>query len=177
MTPEELAEAGVRAIALVLVDNGGIARMKCVSIDRLERAATRGIGWGEHLGSVALGRLVCPRTELYSPTGELRLRADLAAGGRSEARPAGAWPPVDHHLQSGEPWPGCQRWFLRRMSRTRPRRSIELKAAWELEWTVGADGPQGFHALHPGPGYGAATFDQTGALSSSSCSTRWPGPA
>ena len=44
------------------------------------------------------------------------------------------------------------------------RRSIELQAAWELEWTVGADGPEGFHALHPGPGYGAATFDLTGGF-------------
>jgi glutamine synthetase len=39
---------------------------------------------------------------------------------------------------------------------------LEVMAAWELEWTVGADGPDGFEALHAGPGYGAATFGDTG---------------
>jgi len=45
VTPDELRERGVRAVALVLVDNAGITRMKCVSIDRLAHAAERGIGW------------------------------------------------------------------------------------------------------------------------------------
>ena len=43
MTPEELRDAGVRIAGLVLVDNAGLARLKCVPIDRLARAAERGI--------------------------------------------------------------------------------------------------------------------------------------
>jgi glutamine synthetase len=164
MTPEELADAGVRAMALVLVDNGGIARMKCVSIDRLERAATRGVGWGEQWGLSLSDDSFAHVPELFSPTGELRLRADLAASRPLGSTPGWGFAPVDHHLQSGAPWPGCQRGFLRRMVDEAAGWSLELQAAWELEWTVGVDGPEGFRALHPGPGYGAATFDLTGGI-------------
>jgi glutamine synthetase len=163
MTPEELANAGVRAMALVLVDNGGLARMKCVSIDRLERAATHGVGWAEVWGLSLSDDSFAHPPELYSPTGELRLRADLAAARPVGGSPGWGWAPIDHHLQTGEPWPGCQRGFLRRMVEAGRERGFEVQAAWELEWTVGAeDEAGGFRALHPGPGYGAATVDLTG---------------
>jgi glutamine synthetase len=164
MTPEELANAGVRAVALVFVDNGGIARMKCVSIDRLERAARRGIGWAEVWGLSLSDDSFAHAPELYSPTGELRLRADLAAARPVGNAPGWGWAPIDHHLQSGAPWPGCQRGFLKRMIEAAAEQDIDLQAAWELEWTFGVDTAEGFVPLHPGPGYGAATFDLTGGL-------------
>ena len=43
-TADRFSAQGVRVAALVFVDNGGIARMKCVPLDRLERAAERGVG-------------------------------------------------------------------------------------------------------------------------------------
>ena len=161
MTPEELANAGVRAMALVLVDNAGIARMKCVSIDRLDRAARRGIGWAELWGLSLSDDSFAHPPELYSPTGDLRLRADLAAARPVGGAPGWGWAPIDHHLQSGTPWPGCQRGFLRRMVDEARERGYELQAAWELECVVGADHSEGFEALHKGPGYGAVTFGVT----------------
>jgi glutamine synthetase len=164
MTPEELREVGVRAVALVLVDNAGITRMKCVSIDRLADAATRGVGWSSVWGLSLADDSFAHPPDLYSPTGDVRLRADLGAALPLGCSPGWAWAPIDHHEQTGEPWVGCQRGFLRRMVERARERGIELKAAWELEWTVGDDGAEGFEALHDGPGYGAATFGDTGDI-------------
>ncbi len=161
MNPDELRERGVRAVALVLVDNGGIARMKCVSIDRLQRASERGVGWSEVWGLSLADDSFAHDPDLYSPSGEVRLRADLGAAAPVGGAPGWGWAPIDHHEQSGEPWAGCQRAFLRRTVERASSRGIELMAAWELEFTVGSDGPQGFVPLHTGPGYGAATFDLT----------------
>ena len=37
-----------------------------------------------------------------------------------------------------------------------------MVAAWELEWSVGREEDGHFVSLHRGPGYGAATFGDTG---------------
>lgn len=164
MTPEQLAEIGVRAIALVLVDNGGIARMKCVPIDRLAHAAAKGIGWSEVWGLALSDDSFSHDPDLYTPSGELRLRADLAAAAPLGSEPGWAWAPVDHHHQDGRRWAGCQRWFLSRMVERARTHGIEVQAAWELEWSVADEGPAGIEALHQGPGYGAVTFGQTASF-------------
>jgi glutamine synthetase len=164
VTPDELRERGVRAVALVLVDNAGIARMKCVSIDRLARAAECGVGlstvWALSLADDSFAH----DSALYTPSGDVRLRADLEAAAVLGGAPGWGWAPIDHHEQSGEPWAGCQRCFLRSTVERAAELGLELMAGWELEWTVGTDGPDGFEALHSGPGYGAATFGDTGGF-------------
>ena len=109
MTPKELVDAGVRLVALVLVDNAGIARMKCVPIERLERAATHGIGWSTVWGLSLADDSFAHDPDLYSPSGDVRLRADLAATRRSAARLAGPGRRSTTTSRPGEPWPGCQR--------------------------------------------------------------------
>ncbi len=164
MTVEELRDAGVRTVALVLMDNGGIGRMKCVSIDRLASVAERGMGWGEVWGLSLGDDSFAHDPELYSPSGELRVRPDLDAASVLGGAPGWGFAPLDHYRQDGEPWEGCQRRFLRRMVERALGLGVELQAAWELEWVVGDDGPEGFEALHDGPGYGAVTFGQTGGM-------------
>ena len=164
MTVEELQAAGVRAVALVLVDNGGITRMKCVPIERLAHAAERGIGWSSVWGLALGDDSFAHPPALYSPTGELRLRADLGAAAELACSPGWAWAPIDHYEQTGAPWAGCQRGFLRRTVERARTQGLELMAAWELEWTVGDEGENGFEPLHEGPGYGALTFGRTGNL-------------
>jgi glutamine synthetase len=162
MTPEELRDAGVRLLAMVLVDNGGIARMKCVPVSKAGKAAERGIGWSEVWGLSLADDSFAHDPELYSPSGDVRLRADLDAARVLGCAPGWAWAPIDHHLQSGEVWAGCQRGFLKRMIGRAAELGLELRVAWELEWTVGDDSEGELEALHTGPGYGAATFDLTG---------------
>ncbi len=164
MTPEELREAGVRLVGLVLVDNAGIARMKCVPIDRFARACERGIGWSSVWGLSLGDDSFAHDPGLYSPSGDVRLRADPDAAVAVGCAPGWGWAPIDHHEQSGEPWAGCQRHFLRRMVSEAEAAGIELMAAWELEFSVGRDERGEFVPLHRGPGYGAATFGETGGF-------------
>ena len=161
MTIEELEQAGVRAAALVFVDNAGITRMKCVPLDRLARAAETGVGmsiiWGRAMGN----DLFAPMPGDTGPSGELRLVADLDAAAAPRSTPGWAWAPVDQREQDGRPWEGCQRTFLRRMVERAASRGVELLAAWELEWTVVREGPGGLEPFHRGPGYSATTFPDT----------------
>ena len=162
MTPEELRDAGVRIAGLVLVDNAGLARLKCVPIDRLARAAERGIGWSSIWGLSLGDDSFAHDPGLYSPSGDLRLRADLDAAALVGGAPGWAFAPIDHYEQSGEPWPGCQRGFVRRVLGQAEDAGVEVVAAWELEWSVGREEDGHFVPLHRGPGYGAATFGDTG---------------
>ncbi len=161
MDQAELAAQDVRIVALVLVDNAGIARMKCVPVDRLTRAAERGIGWSTVWGLSCADDTFVHDPDLYSPSGDLRLRADLDAVALLPDD-GWAWAPVDQVEQDGAPWPGCQRWFLRRMVERASSLGLEFRCAWELEWISGRDLDSGFEPLHAGPGYGAATFEQVG---------------
>ncbi len=164
MTLEELQAAGVRAAALVFVDNAGITRMKCVPLDRLARAAETGVGMSLVWGGVMGNDLFVTMPGDPGPSGDLRLVADLGAAAPLTCAPGWAWAPVDQREQGGGEWDGCQRTFLRRMVERAATRGIEILAAWELEWTVGRDGSEGFEALHRGPGYGAVTFPRTSDL-------------
>jgi glutamine synthetase len=157
-TPKALAEAGVRAVALVFVDNAGVARMKCVTTDRLGNAAEHGIGISVVFGGACVDDHFAAVPGIDGPTGDLRLVADLQATRMLHCSPGWAWAPVDQRAQEGKSWPGCQREFLRRMIARAADFDLDVVAAFELEWTLGREGPDGLEPIHAGPGYGAATF-------------------
>src|SRR3712207_6845063 len=160
---DRFAADGVRAAALVLVDNGGIARMKCVPLDRLERAAERGVGLSVVFGGARGDDMFAEVPGLSGPTGDIRLVADLSAAATLACAPGWLWAPVDQRDQEGQPWPGCQRTFLKRMLEDAAAMGLRFEAGYELEWTVGREGEGGnVEFLHDGPGYGAATFGRTG---------------
>jgi glutamine synthetase len=154
---------GVRAAALVLVDNAGIARMKCVPLDRLQRAAERGVGLSVVFGGARGDDLFAAVPGISGPAGDIRLVADLDAAAPLACAPGWLWAPVDQRDQEGQPWPGCQRTFLKRMLEDAAAMGLRFEVGYELEWTVGReDGDRNVEFLHDGPGYGAATFGQTG---------------
>jgi len=153
-----LREAGVRAAALVFVDNAGVARMKCVPAHALAAAARTGVGLSVVFGGARADDLFATVPGIQSPTGDLRLVADLDAAKTLPCSPGWAWIPTDQRDQEGHPWPGCQRQFLRRMVESAAAVGLEIVAGFELEWTLGKDGADGFIPIHQGPGYGAATF-------------------
>ncbi len=154
---------GVRAAALVFVDNAGIARMKCVPLDRLQRAAERGVGLSVVFGGARGDDLFAAVPGIDGPTGDIRLVADLGSAAALACAPGWLWAPVDQRDQEGRPWPGCQRTFLRRMLEDAAAMGLRFEAGYELEWTVGRENGSGeVEFLHDGPGYGAATFGLTG---------------
>jgi glutamine synthetase len=163
MSIDDLVRMGARAAALVFVDNAGVARMKCVPLDRLSHAAERGVGISIIFGAIRGDDLFAPVRGLDTPAGEMRLVADLNAAAILSCAPGWAWAPVDQRDQDGRPWPGCQRWFLQRMIDRAADAGLRLLAGYELEWTVGRDEGERFVPIHSGPGYGAATFGALGA--------------
>ncbi len=164
MTVEELAGRGVRAVALVLVDNAGIARMKAVPVDRLGHAAERGVGWAEAWSVSLASDLFAFESGLFTATGDLRLRADLDAARVLGCSQGWGFAPVDHYEQSGKSWPGCQRLALRRQVDRARALGIEARMGWELEWILGREDGGGFEPLRDWTAYGAATFPRIEAL-------------
>ncbi len=161
---DRFAAEGVRAAALVFVDNAGIARMKCVPLDRLQRAAERGVGLSVVFGGARGDDLFAAVPGISGPAGDIRLVADLEAAALLACAPGWLWAPVDQRDQEGRPWPGCQRTFLRRDAGGRRRDGSPVRGRLR----AGVDGrARGRRAasvefLHDGPGYGAATFGRTG---------------
>jgi glutamine synthetase len=61
---------------------------------------------------------------------------------------------VDRYLQDGEPYPGCQRGFARRMAQQAQDRDLEVRMGFEMEWAVGSeDDAGGFSPACHGPAY------------------------
>jgi glutamine synthetase len=142
--------AAVRALAMTMVDNGGITRVKAVPIGRLERVAANGVGMAYIWAAAGTDDLFADVQPFDNPSGDMRLIPDLAAARVLTAVPGWAWAPVDQMSQELEPVPACQRDALKRVAEAATAAGIELRATFEIEATL-VD-PEGRPA-HTGPGY------------------------
>jgi glutamine synthetase len=85
----------------------------------------------------------------------LRLLPDLGRVTALAAQPGWAWAPVDRYLQDGQPYPGCQRTFARRMAQLARDRGLEIRMGFEVEWALGReDDDASFVPGCRGPAYG-----------------------
>src|ERR1700743_2966722 len=101
----ELGANGVRLIAVTWVDNSGITRTKAVPLERLESAATWGIGASPCFDTF----LFNDEAMTSGAVGDLRLHPDLSRLTVLTAQPGWAWAPADRYTQDGTPHPGDQR--------------------------------------------------------------------
>src|SRR5713226_6065439 len=76
---ERLPTQGVRAVALTMVDNGGITRVKTVPIALFERATRFGIGLSPVFDVAMVNDHFTQTAEISGPVGDLRLMPDPAA--------------------------------------------------------------------------------------------------
>jgi glutamine synthetase len=83
--------AGVRALAMTMVDNGGITRVKAVPLARLERAATNGVGMAYIWAAAGTDDLFADVAPFDNPSGDMRLVPDLGAARILTAAPGWAW--------------------------------------------------------------------------------------
>ncbi|MFF4607291.1 glutamine synthetase [Streptomyces sp. NPDC001339] len=152
-----LSGEGVRAVAVSFVDNAGISRVKAVPLGRLPDVALRGVGASPAFDAFLADDSMASADGYGSRSGDLRLVPDLNRITRLAAQPGWAWAPADRFGQEGEPYPGCHRLFVGRMTRAAADRGLSLRMGFETEWTVESD------RLGDGPAYGLARLADSGA--------------
>jgi glutamine synthetase len=148
-----LGRGQVDAVALTIVDNAGITRVKTVPLNALEHAAAWGVGMSPVFDAFLVDDSVAPGGR---PDGDLRLLPDLDRFTPLPAQPGWAWAPADRYTQDGEPHPGCQRLFARRVAGQAAAAGLEVRMGFEVEWVVGSEQDGGFVPGSTGPGYGMA---------------------
>ncbi|HEY7762020.1 MAG TPA: glutamine synthetase family protein [Actinomycetota bacterium] len=150
-----LEDAGVRAVILGFVDAATIVRSKVVPIRRFEAAASSGVGLSPLFNaSMSDDDFALHEGFIDGPSGDIRLRADAGATVPLAAMPGWAWAPVDQRTKDGTPFDACPRTFARRIARAFGDRGLTVKAAFELEFSVGVRSEDGgFRPAHDGPGY------------------------
>jgi glutamine synthetase len=142
--------AGVRALAMTMVDNGGITRVKAVPVSRLARAAANGVGMAYIWAAAGTDDLFADVPPFDNPSGDMRLIPDLAAARVLTAAPGWAWAPADQMSQELEPVPACQRDVAKRVVEAARSAGLDVRATFEIEATLlDADG----RPAHSGPGY------------------------
>jgi glutamine synthetase len=107
---------GVGAVAITIVDNAGIARVKTVPVTGLEHATRWGVGLSPVYGVATVDESFTSTASVGGPTGDLRLMPDPAALRILTAQPGWAWVPADQYTQDGRQFGCCQRSFARRMA-------------------------------------------------------------
>jgi glutamine synthetase len=133
---EDLVAASVHAVAVTMVDNSGVTRVKGVPVARLERAAARGVGMPPVFDSFLADDGF---SAAASPVGDLRAIPDLSQLTILAAQPGWAWAPADRRHVDGSPYEGCQRSFARRMTEQLQWVGLSALMAFEVEWCVSAN--------------------------------------
>jgi len=153
-TAGALAVEGVRAVALTWVDNAGLTRVKAVPVARLDAAVAHGVGMSPVFDVFLVDDSITTSAHIGGPVGDLRLFPDLDRLTVLAAQPGWAWAPADRMTQAGEPHPACQRQFAARMVAAAVDAGLCFQMAFEVEWVVGRDGPDGPRPACSGPAYG-----------------------
>ena len=149
MTPEELARkadtAGLRLVRFLWCGNDGTIRAKASSRHGLEGRLERGIGVTRAMQAMnALDQL--QPVEGYGPVGEFRLVPDLDTFRTLPYAPNTGVVLTDHVLPDGTPAGVCQRTFLKRSRRGCAERGLELRAAFENEFSLARKRGRRLHA-------------------------------
>jgi glutamine synthetase len=155
---DTLLAQGVRAVAITIVDNAGVARVKTVPVGLLERGARWGIGLTPAFAVFMVNDSITASDEVHGPTGDLRLMLDPAAIRVLAAQPGWAWAPADQWTQDGTVFSCCQRSFARRMVEQAEQTGFELRVGAELEWFLGREDDGKVVAGRQGPAYGLAAL-------------------
>ncbi|HEY8480531.1 MAG TPA: hypothetical protein VIL71_11930 [Spirillospora sp.] len=150
-----LAGLDIVAVALTWVDVSGITRTKTVPIERLEHAATWGVGMSPVFDVFLLDDSIVSGRHVGGPVGDLRLHPDLDRLVPLAALPGWAHAPAFRYAQDGTLHPLDTRGLLRRETDRLAADGWTVQAAFEIEWAVSKDGGQeGFTPACRGPAYG-----------------------
>jgi glutamine synthetase len=128
-------EARVQLVRFLYCGNDGIIRGKACHVDVLPSFVTSGIGLTVAMQSFNMLDQLVPEGA-FGPVGEIRLVPDLDTFAVLPYVPGSARLVCDMLTQEGQPWDVCPRGFLRRMIARAADRGLELRAAFENEFTL-----------------------------------------
>jgi glutamine synthetase len=146
-----LEEGGVSGIALTLVDNSGVTRVKGIPVAKLTDATIKGVGAPPVLDAFGIDDSIAA---IGSPIGDLRLKPDVSQLVALAAQPGWAWAPADRVHVDGTPYAGCQRSFARAMEARAGDAGLRVLLAFETEWVVDAGQGDDLRTATDGPAYG-----------------------
>lgn len=149
-----LREQDVAAVAITFVDNSGIARVKCVPLARLPHTAAWGVGISTSFDRFRFDDWIAADPDGRAPVGDLRIIPDVRRVVPLAGQPGWAWAPADRYEQTGAPHIQCNRLLLDRIVQQLSEESIDVKAAFEIEWVASDEPEDDFHPAMRGPGYG-----------------------
>jgi glutamine synthetase len=148
---EALAASGVVGMAVTVVDNSGITRVKGIPVARLADAARSGIGATPTFDVFGIDDSIAP---IGTPIGDLRLFPDLEAVVTLAGQPGWSWAPADRFHVDLTPYAGCQRRFARRMQDRAAAAGLEISMAFESEWVLDAGSDTELVPATTAPAYG-----------------------
>jgi glutamine synthetase len=149
-----LRAGDIRAVALTVVDNAGVTRVKAVPTERLAHAATAGVGMSPVFDVFLVNDDITASREVGGPDGDLRLIPDLGRLTLLAAQPGWAWAPADKFTQEGPAFSACQRSFARRMMERASEMGCDLRMSFEHEWVLGHREDETVRPVANGPAYG-----------------------
>jgi glutamine synthetase len=147
---EALGAGGVVGMAVTVVDNSGVVRVKGIPVARLADATERGIGAPVVFDAFGIDDSIAP---VGSPVGDLRLLPDLDAVVTLAGQPGWSWAPADRVEVDGSPYAGCQRSFARRMQERAATAGYEVTMAFETEFVLDAGADTELVAVTTAPAY------------------------
>lgn len=150
---DELVEQGVVALATTWVDNSGVTRVKAVPIQRLEHAASWGIGASPVFDAFLPDDSIVAGRYAGGPVGDLRLHPDLDRVVVLAEQPGWAWAPANRYQQDGVVHPQDQRSIAQAATAALTESGYTARMAFEIEWTLSATEPD-FTPAARGPAYG-----------------------
>ncbi|MFC4051667.1 glutamine synthetase family protein [Actinomadura syzygii] len=153
-TARRLAGEDIVAVALTWVDVSGITRTKTVPVERLEHAATWGVGMSPVFDVFLLDDSITSGRHIGGPSGDLRLHPDLDRLVTLAALPGWAHAPALRYAQDGSVHPLDARALLRRETERLASAGWTVKAAFEIEWAVSKGDGDDFTPACRGPAYG-----------------------
>lgn len=139
---DDLKSQGVNFVRFVWCDNANVMRAKVVPIHYLRWAYQRGVGISFAQQAVPVVRDAFVPEAGLGPVGEARLVADWSSFVQLPYAPGHARV-IGNMMTQGEPWDYCPRAFLRRMVHKAAGLGIQIQAAFENEFYLLQDGPEG----------------------------------
>jgi glutamine synthetase len=150
---DRLARVGVRGVTVAWCDNNGIPRSRSVPVSQLPAVAKRGVGITTLFAVFDTHDAITFTHEgLATASGDVRLIPVLSRLGPLAGQPRFAWAPGRQVAADGSPWPYDQRGILEAQVQRAAALGLDVRAGYELEFSVSRDA-EDFQPAHHGPAY------------------------